>query len=237
MLVVSGCSSDSGSDSGSDSAKKPGSGQTGASAGTQDSGAALATPEASKSREILPAKYAKLPAACQAVSGKTVGALVPSVKDKDGASSRTSDSMSRAGCSWNGLDDKGVKGSQYRWLDVAFQRYESEAALGSDGAERAKENYTKELSKARAAEGARDLKTAPLSGVGDEAQTVSYGLRKTDADFSYVTVVSRTENVVVSLTYNGTGYAGAKGPSVADLAKDAVAAAKEAVGSVARANK
>jgi hypothetical protein len=73
--------------------------------------------------------------------------------------------------------------------------------------------------------------------VGDEATTVNYTLRKTDEDFTYATIVARTENGVVTLTYNGTGYAGAKNPSAADLTKAALKAAKEAVASVATANK
>ena len=49
--------------------------------------------------------------------------------------------------------------------------------------------------------------------------------------------MARTGNVVITLTYNGAGYAGAKTPSAADLMKGAEAAAKEAVASVAAANK
>lgn len=232
MLVVSGCSSDSDSGKKSESPAK-----TGDSTQGDGSGTALETPEASKSPEVEPAKFAKLPAACKSMPEKTVKKLVPSAKKKNGTPSRTSDTMSRAGCSWNGLDDNGVKGSQYRWLDLSYQRYDSETALGESGAARAGETYQRELAKAKATEGAKKLATAPLKGVGDEASTITYQLRKTGEDFAYVTVVSRVENVVVSLTYNGTGYAGAKPPTVADLTQDAVGAAKEAVASLPGANK
>lgn len=48
--------------------------------------------------------------------------------------------------------------------------------------------------------------------------------------------MARTGNAVVTLTYNGAGYAGAKTPSGADILKDAEKAAKEAVAAVADAN-
>ncbi|MER6915728.1 DUF3558 domain-containing protein [Streptomyces sp. NPDC000594] len=229
MLVVSGCSSEPEPD------KKASAPKGGDSSTADGSGSALATP--SKTPEVEPAKYAKLPSACKAVPAKTVTSLVPSAKSKGGSPTRTSDSMVRAGCSWNGLDDKGVKGSQYRWLEVSFQRYTSDQALGASGAARAGETYTKELEKAKATDGAKKLKTSALKDVGNQASLVTYQLRRTGEDFAYVTVVSRTENAVITLTYNGTGYAGAGAPSVGDLTKGAVDAAKEAVASVASANK
>jgi hypothetical protein len=61
---------------------------------------------------------------------------------------------------------------------------------------------------------------------------VTYGLTKSKEDFEYATVVARTGNVVVSVTYNGAGFAGAKTPSAADILKGAQKAAKEAVAAV-----
>ncbi len=79
---------------------------------------------------------------------------MPKAKTKAGTPGVSSDLNSRGGCSWNGLDDKGVKGSQYRWLDVSVYRYESDASLGS-GQERAEENLAKEVSKIEGPRGRR----------------------------------------------------------------------------------
>lgn len=195
MLVVAGCSSDSGDK------KESGSSESSAS------------PSASKKAEptVEPAKFAALPDPCKSITKKTVTSLVPSAKSKNGTAAKSSDITSRAGCSWNGLDDNGVKGSQYRWLDVGFTRFESDQALGS-GAKRAQQDFAKQVDKAKATEGAKKVVEAPAAGIGDQASTIAYDLSKTGEDFKYVTVVTRTENVVITLTYNGAGYAGAKTP-------------------------
>ncbi|MEV6398402.1 DUF3558 domain-containing protein [Streptomyces sp. NPDC051907] len=225
MLVVAGCSSDSGSDSD----KKTSSDSSSSSSGSSTS------PQAKKSPSVAPAKLVKLPDPCKSISSDTVKDLVP--ESKAGSSGKSSDTASRGSCSWNGLDDNGVKGSQYRWLDVSFLRYDSEEALGLSGEQRADQNYAKEVAKAKATEKAKNVKSSSVPGVGTVATVVNYELTKTDEDFTYATIVTRTENAVVTLTYNGTGYAGAKSPSAEDLTKDAVKAAKEAVASVASANK
>ncbi|MEU9462727.1 DUF3558 family protein [Streptomyces sp. NPDC048312] len=216
MLVVAGCSSDSGDK------KESGSSESSAS------------PSASKKAEptVEPAKFAALPDPCKSITKKTVTSLVPSAKSKNGTAAKSSDITSRAGCSWNGLDDNGVKGSQYRWLDVGFTRFESDQALGS-GAKRAQQDFAKQVDKAKATEGAKKVVEAPAAGIGDQASTIAYDLSKTGEDFKYATVVTRTENVVITLTYNGAGYAGAKTPSAGDIMKGAEKAAKEAVAAVA----
>ncbi|MFF3319470.1 DUF3558 family protein [Streptomyces sp. NPDC003035] len=218
MLVVAGCSSDSDGGSGS-----PDKGR----------GSASATPSAQQStKTVEPAKYAKLPDVCKAISAKTTASLVPKAKVKNGTAAPSSDTTSRGGCSWNGLDDKGVKGSQYRWLDVSFYRYESDATLGS-GQERAQENFAKELAKLQATEGAKKLRTTDAPGVGEQSKAVAYELRKTGEDFKYASVVARTGNVLVLLTYNGAGYWGAAAPADKVMMDGAVKAAKEAVSAVA----
>ncbi|MEU8761108.1 DUF3558 domain-containing protein [Streptomyces sp. NPDC048659] len=226
MLVAAGCSS------GSDSADK-GSGSSGSG---ESSASASATPKPTPTKTVEAARFAKLPDVCKAVSAKTTASLVPKAKAKNGTAAQSSDVASRGGCSWNGLDDKGVKGSQYRWLDVSFYRYESDASLGS-GQDRAAENFAKELAKVQGTQGAKKLATAETAGVGDQASTVTYQLRKTDEDFTYASVVARTGNVVVLLSYNGAGYAGADAPSGKTISEGAVQAAKEAVAAVAAANK
>ncbi|MGV9316833.1 DUF3558 domain-containing protein [Streptomyces sp. NPDC003691] len=239
MLAVAGCSSDSG---GGDDKKK--------TDGAKSSGAASTAPEGEgggdgsgsgadpgKPETVAPATYAKLPSACGSVSSGSVKDLVPGASPKAGTAGRSADLLARANCHWKGSDDNGLKGTQYRWLDVSFLRYDSEDALNTTGDQRAKENYTKELGKAKAPAGAKGLKTAPAAGVGDEATAVTYTLRKVDADFAYTTIVARTHNVVVVLTYNGAGMAGAKSPSVTEITADATKAAKEVVASIATANK
>ncbi|MFD3567251.1 DUF3558 domain-containing protein [Streptomyces sp. NPDC058671] len=226
MLVVAGCSSDSGDG---------GSGST----GSKDKGgvSASATPSPSQTtKTVEPARFAKLPQACKAISAGTTAALVPKAKTKNGTPAPSSDVASRGGCSWNGLADKGVKGSQYRWLDVSFYRYESDATLGS-GQERARENFAKELAKVEETPGAKKLRTTTATGIGEEAKTVAYQLRKTDEDFVYGSVVARTGNILVLLSYNGAGYAGAPTPTEKTIVDGAVKAAKEAVAAVAAANK
>ncbi|MFF5286586.1 DUF3558 domain-containing protein [Streptomyces sp. NPDC013171] len=230
MLVAAGCSS---SDSG-DSGKTQGEGQQGQG---QTSASASVTPSPSQStKKVEPAKFAKLPQVCKAISAKTTASLVPKAKTKGGTLAASSDLASRGGCSWNGLDDKGVKGSQYRWLDVSFYRYDSDAVLGS-GQERAQENLAKELAKVQETPGAKKLKTVTANGIGDEAKTVTYQLRKTDEDFQYTSVLVRTGNVLVLLSYNGAGYAGAETPSEKTITNGAGTAVKEAVAAVAAANK
>ncbi|MFJ5939111.1 DUF3558 domain-containing protein [Streptomyces sp. NPDC093071] len=222
MLVVAGCSSDSG-DSGKPKAQE----KTGASA----------TPSpAQTTKTVEPAKFAKLPQVCRSVSAKTTAALVPKAKTKNGTPGVSSDLASRGGCSWNGLDDKGVKGSQYRWLDVSVYRYESDASLGS-GQDRARQNLAKEVAKIEGTAGAKKLRTTAATGIGDEAKAITYQESKTGEDFVYTSIVARTGNVLVLLSYNGAGYAGAPTPSEKTITDGAVKAAKEAVASVAAANK
>ncbi|WP_103533576.1 DUF3558 domain-containing protein [Streptomyces sp. SM11] len=220
MLVAAGCSSDSDSGSGSDGKKN---------AGSSSSGASSAKPSAPA---VEPARFTDLPDPCGSITKKTIEDLVPEAKKKNGTAGRSNDLAARSSCSWNGLDDKGVKGSQYRWLDVGFTRFDSDQSLGS-GAKRATDDYAKQVTKAKATEGAEKIAAEPAAGIGEAATLVTYGLNKTDEDFAYATVVARTGNVVVTLTYNGAGYAGAKTPSSSDIVKGAQKAAKEAVAAVA----
>ncbi|NML54944.1 DUF3558 domain-containing protein [Streptomyces sp. R302] len=226
MLVVAGCSSDSGSDG--DGAAKTGGAKATASA------TASATP--SPTPTVEPAKFAKLPSACKAIAARTTSALVPKAKNENGTAAPSTDLSHRAGCSWNGLEDQGVKGSQYRWLDVSFYRYDSEVSLGS-GQARAQENFAKELGKIQATTGAKTLSTASVAGIGDEAKMVTYTVNKTGEDFPYASIVARTGNVLVLLSYNGAGYAGAPAPRAKTIVEGATTAAKEAVASVTAANK
>ncbi|MEV3857504.1 DUF3558 domain-containing protein [Streptomyces sp. NPDC050095] len=223
VLVVAGCSSDSGS--GSDDGAKKGSGASSSSAAAGKDGGA---------KKVTPATYKSLPTACSAFSKKTLEDLVPKGDSKAGASD---DESTRASCSWSSLDNNGVKGSQFRWLNVSFVRFDSDVNRGS-GDKLASAYYAKQVKDAQATDGAKNVKTSPVTGTGDEATLVrfdsSYKEKKKNVTSRQQTVVSRVDNVVVTVNYNGSGLAGEKTPDATDLSKDAQKAAKEAVTSVTK---
>lgn len=217
MLVAAGCSSDSGSDDGKDKAAEE----------------SAASKSASPSPTVQAAAFRKLPEPCSAVTKKTLDDLVP--KADSGKEGSSNDTAMRASCSWDSLDDNGVKGSQFRWLSVSMLRFESDVTRG-EGDKLAADYYQKQLKDAQGAEGAKSIKTAPVSGTGDEASVVRYDLKKKEGTFKQQTVVARVENVVVTVDFNGAGLAGDKTPDADDLVKDAQKAAKEAVAAVTKAN-
>ncbi|MFG2649726.1 DUF3558 domain-containing protein [Streptomyces sp. NPDC048436] len=223
ILIASGCSS--GSDSGSDGAKKDAGAKTSASASGKD-----------KSASVEKAAFSKLPEPCEVLSKKTLADLVPKAKDKSGKAGTSDDTSARGTCSWDSLDNNGVDGSQFRWLRVSLMRFDSDASLGS-GAKRAQDNFAKQVADAQATEGAKSVKTEPVPGMGDQTTVVHYDLKKDKENFKQQTVVTRVENAVVTIDYNGAGLAGDKAPSSKDLSKAAEKAAKEAAGKVVAANK
>ncbi|MFH9827725.1 DUF3558 family protein [Streptomyces bobili] len=221
MLIAAGCSSGSDSGSGDDSGA------------AQKSGGASASTSPSAEPTVQAAAYGALPEACGVLSKKTLTALVPKApaKGKEGASS---DTAARASCSWSSLDNNGVKGSQFRWLNVSLVRFETDAA--SSGEQQAQEYYAKQVQDVAATAGAKNPKSQAVAGTGDQATTVRYDLKKSEGAFKQQTVVSRVENVVVTVDYNGAGLAGDKTPDAAALVKSAELAAKEAVAAVETAN-
>lgn len=219
MLVAAGCSSDSGS--GDDAQKE-------ASAGP---GATVSASSAAPTVE--PAKYQTLPKACSALSKKTLDELIPK-GSKAGKTGKLDEPKQRGNCNWTSLDNNGVKGSQFRWLNVALLRFDSDARGSGD--EQAHDYFQKQVSAAQTVADALDSKSAPVAGTGDEATAVRYGLKKKEGTFKQQTIVARVENVVVTLDYNGAGLAGEKTPDPAALLKAAEKAAKEAVAAVAAAN-
>ncbi|MFF5372479.1 DUF3558 family protein [Streptomyces sp. NPDC013187] len=216
MLVAAGCSSDSGSGDSTDKAAK-----------------AAASASASPSPTVEAAAYDKLPEPCKALSKKTLKDLAP--KSKSGKEGKSDDISTRASCSWNSLDNNGVKGSQFRWLNVSMLRFESDVTRGPAD-KLAQEYYEKQVQEAQAAEGAKGVKSEPVAGTGDQATAVHYDLKKKEGTFKQQTIVARVENVVVTLDYNGAGLAGDKTPDEGDLLKDAKNAVKEAVEAVSTAN-
>ncbi|MGY0492518.1 DUF3558 domain-containing protein [Streptomyces sp. WG-D5] len=222
VLVVAGCSSGSGSDGAKDDAQAKSSSSS--TAGTT-------------AKKVAPATYKELPQACSAFSKNTLGDLVPKGESKAGASD---DESTRASCSWSSLDNNGVKGSQFRWLNVSLVRFDSDVNRGS-GDKLAKAYYAKQIADAKATDGAKDVKTEAVSKTGDEATQVSYDRKykdkKDDVTSKQQTIVSRVDNVVVTVDYNGSGLAGDKAPSASTLSKDAQKAAKEAVAKVIESGK
>ncbi|MGW7068459.1 DUF3558 domain-containing protein [Streptomyces sp. NPDC054855] len=223
IFIASGCSSDSGS--GSDGAKKDSGSKASASASGKD-----------KAATVEKAAFDKLPEPCDVLSKKTLDDLVPEAKDKSGKAGTSDDTSARGTCSWDSLDNNGVDGSQFRWLRVSLMRFDSDASLGS-GAKRAQNSFAKQVADAQATEGAKSVKTEPVPGMGDQTTVVHYDLKKDKENFKQQTVVTRVENAVVTIDYNGAGLAGDKAPSSKDLSKDAEKAAKEAAEAVAAANK
>ncbi|MFE6403188.1 DUF3558 domain-containing protein [Streptomyces alboflavus] len=228
ILFASACSSDSGSDGDKkDSGSGASASASGGSEGSAGSGGKAATVEK--------AAFAKLPEPCATLSKKTLGDLVPATKNKAGKTGTSDDVSTRGNCTWDSLDNNGVDGSQFRWLRVSLNRFESDQSLGS-GAKRAQGNFTKQVTDAQAAKDAKGVKTTPVPGVGDQATLVSYDVKKEKDTFKQQTLVARVENAVVTVDYNGAGLAGDKSPDEASLAKDTQKAAKEAVAAVAAAN-
>ncbi|MFE2139611.1 DUF3558 family protein [Streptomyces sp. NPDC059466] len=225
MFAAAGCSSDSGSDSGSGSA----SGDAKPSTGTSAAGSPDATANAVKK-----AAYATLPSPCAVLSKKTLGELVPKGL-KSAKAGQSNDAGNRGNCSWNSLDNKGVKGSQFRWLNVSLLRFDSDEARG-EGNQLAQTYYEKQVKDAQTVTGAKATGSAPVSGAGDASTAVHYDLKKKEGTFKQQTVVTRVENVVITLDYNGAGLAGDKAPGADDLTKAAEKAVKEVVASVATAN-
>ncbi|MDV9170310.1 DUF3558 domain-containing protein [Streptomyces sp. W16] len=220
MLIAAGCSSDSGS--GDSSAKDT------AGLGATTSADATAAPT------VQAAAYKKLPEPCAVLSKKTLTELVPKGA-KSGKEGTSTDTASRGSCSWTSLDNNGVKGSQFRWLNVSLLRFDSSQTQG-EGDKLAASYYAKQVQEAQSVTGAKNTKSVPVAGAGDEATAVRYDLKKKEGAFKQQTVVARVENVVVTIDYNGAGLAGDKTPSADTLTKAAEKAVKEAVAAVTTAN-
>ncbi|MFG2782923.1 DUF3558 domain-containing protein [Streptomyces prunicolor] len=220
MLIAAGCSSDSGSGDGA--------GKETAGLGATTSADATAAPT------VQAAAYKKLPEPCAVLSKKTLTELVPKGA-KSGKEGTSSDVASRGSCSWTSLDNNGVKGSQFRWLNVSLLRFDSSQTQG-EGDKLAAAYYAKQVQEAQSVTGAKNAKSEPVAGAGDEATAVRYDLKKKEGAFKQQTVVARVENVVVTIDYNGAGLAGEKTPSADTLTKAAEKAVKEAVAAVTSAN-
>lgn len=218
MLIVAGCSSDSGS----------------GDAASKEAGPGATTSAATSVPTVQAAAYKKLPEPCAVLSAKTLTELVPKGA-KSGKEGSSSDTASRGSCSWTSLDNNGVKGSQFRWLNVSLLRFDSSQTQG-EGDKLAQAYYTKQVREAQSVTGAKSVRSEPVAGAGDEGTAVRYDLKKKEGAFKQQTVVARVENVVVTIDYNGAGLAGDKAPSADTLTKAAEKAVKETVAAVTTAN-
>ena len=159
-------------------------------------------------------------------------------KAKSGKQGVSDDVATRGSCSWSSLDNNGVKGSQFRWLNVSLLRFDSDidprrAATSWPGTYYAKQVAGRPVGRGREGHAGRCRSPGPAT----RRRRCSYDLKKKEGAFKQQTVVARVENVVVTLDYNGAGLAGREDARTpADLLKDAQKAAKEAVAAVAAAN-
>ncbi|BBA99380.1 hypothetical protein RVR_5975 [Actinacidiphila reveromycinica] len=218
-LLVAGCSSGSGGSSGSDSDADGG-----------KDGSASAAPSATTTPPLAPARFTTLPSPCSTVTKDTVTKLVPKAKHSGGTATDTADTGgSRSGCSWTG---NGTDGFQYRWLSVSLERYDSSAALGAADLQ-AHQRFTDAVS---AAEKTAGTTATGVTGVGDEARSISGWTIVSKVKSQNDSVVVRTGNVVVLVEYDGAGLEGKKNPSAKTVDGDAQQAAKDVVAAIAAAN-
>ncbi|WP_079173378.1 DUF3558 family protein [Streptomyces monashensis] len=222
VLITAACSSGSG-----DAKSKGGDSSAKQSADGAGSSSASASPT------VQAAAYKNLPDPCGVLSKGTLSDLVP--KGMSGKKGGSDASSSRSSCSWSSLDNNGVKGSQFRWLNVSLLRFDSDTTRGT-GEAQAHTYFAQQVKGAEAVDGAKNTKEVPLSGTGSEATAVRYDLSKKEGLFKQQTVVARVENVVITLDYNGAGLAGDKTPDADELTQSATKAVKEAVASVTKAN-
>ncbi|MGY1437296.1 DUF3558 domain-containing protein [Streptomyces reniochalinae] len=206
VLLVAGCSSDS--DQGKES----------------DSPSA----SASKSPTVKPAKFKKLPDSCKSLGKDAVKDLVPGTDDKSGKKVGSGDTDASNSCLWSGLDKY-----DYRQLTLSFKRFDSDPAIGA-GDKRAADHAKQQVDEKTANKSNRDLKEFKVSGVGDEASAVAYETKKEDtkgktSEYRAERLVTRVENVVVTVDYEGAGFEDAKKPDADEVKKKAEKAAKEAV--------
>ncbi|WP_181764634.1 DUF3558 domain-containing protein [Streptomyces albidus (ex Kaewkla and Franco 2022)] len=205
-LLVSGCSSDSGG---------------GDAAGSAEDGGG---------QKAAPVKFKELPDACKTLSKGTVKKLTPKTENAGGKRIGAGNTQDSGSCLWSGLDK-----FDYRQLTVSLKRFESDTSRGSG--DKLAAAFTEQQADALKTDKAnKDLKTAPVNGLGEQATSISYKSKKKDGkdseDFTEERVVVRSANVVVTVDYSGAGFEDGKAPKSEDLKKDAQNAAKEAVGSL-----
>ncbi|MEE1940399.1 DUF3558 family protein [Streptomyces sp. TRM 70361] len=210
VLLVAGCSSGSG---GEDSAK---------------SAKSSAAPSTSAPPSPAPVKFTTLPNPCETLTKKTVKAVVPGAKTGKNLGSKDADGYGT--CLWSGLDD-----FQYRALTVSLKRFDSDVTLGSGG-QRAAKYAGQQVAAVSQDTANKNVKDTPLDGVGDQATSIAFETEKKSGkkaeEYRGQRVVAITDNVVVTVDYEGAGFETGKTPKADAIRKDAEKAAKEAVAAV-----
>ncbi|MDT0442125.1 DUF3558 domain-containing protein [Streptomyces johnsoniae] len=206
VMLVAGCSSDSGDDT------------------TDDEPAPSASPTPD------PVRFATLPEPCSTVGEETVGETVPEADPAAGETLSSSDTSASGACLWSGLDDY-----QFRSLTVALRRFDSDLSIGS-GDERAGEYLQQMAEEVSGDDANRDVESAELAETGDAAVTMGYSVTKEsedgEQDYRQHRVVARTGNVVVTVDYSGAGFEGDDMPGADSVREAAETAAREAVAAV-----
>lgn len=206
-LLVAGCSSDSGGES---------------SGSVSDEGKSSPT--------AAPVKFKSLPDACKTVSKDTVKKLTPKTDNASGKRIGSGNTQDSGSCLWSGLDK-----FDYRQLTVSLKRFDSDASRGS-GDKLAGAFLEQQAEALKSEKSNKGLKSAPASGIGEEATSLSYEVEKKDGEraenFREHRLVARDANVVVTVDYAGAGFENAKTPGADELKQNAVKAAKEAVASL-----
>lgn len=190
------------------------------------------TPSTSSTPTPEPVRYAELPDPCATVSGDTIGEVVPEADPKRGNKLDSPDPTTSAACLWSGLDEY-----QFRSLTVSLRRFESDLTVGS-GDERASGYAAQVVEEITEDEANKDVETARLADLGDEATGIAYHVKKTagedddKVDYRQHRVVVRTANVVVTVDYSGAGFEGDDTPGAGGIRDGAEAVAAEVVAAV-----
>lgn len=185
---------------------------TGPMSDTTDKDRHDAAPQPSASHDpsesVASKAYAKPPEPCDTVTSATVGSLVPGAK-KTGKELAATDESVRRGCSWSAL-----QGYDYRWLDVTFEVKDSDVI--------AKQAF----------QGAGGDGDSSAQKIGDEARLTTNLTSKDKQETREAVVTVRKDNVIVTVTYNGSDFESKNAPSADTVGKGAVKAAGDAVGAL-----
>ncbi|WP_257581903.1 serine/threonine-protein kinase [Streptomyces sp. TLI_146] len=187
------------------------------------------SPSTAESPEVGAARFARAPEACKALTTGELEQLLPGVTDTNGeaGSSNTADHTT---CYWSGKDST----DHFRFLSVAVWRHDSDTRSGQQHAE---DTYTDAVSDVRTSTDAWNIRTEPVSGIGDQVTAISSDSKTNNHNYKDATVVVRTGNVVVRVYDSGTGFADALPPDSASTMRDATSAAKDVIEAVAAANR
>lgn len=192
-----------------------------------------------------PGKYQTLPAPCTAVDPEVLKRLVPAAGDFAGVESLTYDTDRRVGCSWTGRTAAGTSDT----LSIDMERvvsydpavsaevqaaldFEQQAATAAiPQATTTPGTTTPPTSTATGGTGADgsspDLAPRRLTDVGNTAFINDVPKGHPTASHRVVTVVFRTANVLVTVTYTQSSAPGGVQPQSADLQKAAQQVADE----------